>query len=37
MGLTEDSAYLRHQGKPLVAVWGIGFFRRALLHARRMP
>jgi len=25
MGLTEDSAYLRHRGKPLVAVWGIGF------------
>jgi len=25
MHLTEDPAYLRHRGKPLVAVWGIGF------------
>lgn len=25
MGLTEDPAYLRHRGKPIVAVWGVGF------------
>ncbi len=25
MKLTEDPAYLHHRGKPLVAVWGIGF------------
>jgi hypothetical protein len=25
MKLTEDAAYLNHRGKPLVAVWGIGF------------
>jgi hypothetical protein len=25
MGITEDPAYLRHRGKPLVAVWGVGF------------
>lgn len=25
MKLTEDPAYLRHRGKPVVAVWGIGF------------
>lgn len=25
MKLGEDPAYLRHRGKPLVAVWGIGF------------
>jgi hypothetical protein len=25
MKLTEDAAYLRHRGKPLIAVWGIGF------------
>ena len=25
MHITEDPAYLRHRGKPLVAVWGIGF------------
>lgn len=25
MKLTEDPAYLRHRGRPLVAVWGIGF------------
>ena len=23
--ITVDSAYLRHEGKPLVAIWGIGF------------
>jgi hypothetical protein len=23
--LTDDPAYLRHRGKPLVAVWGVGF------------
>jgi hypothetical protein len=25
MRVTEDSAYLRHRGRPLVAVWGVGF------------
>lgn len=25
MKITEDPAYLRHRGKPLVAVWGVGF------------
>lgn len=25
MRITEDSAYQRHEGKPVVAVWGIGF------------
>ncbi len=25
MRITEDAAYLRHRGKPLVAIWGIGF------------
>jgi hypothetical protein len=25
MRLTEDAAYLRHRGKPVVAVWGVGF------------
>ncbi|MHA3772569.1 glycoside hydrolase family 71/99-like protein [Verrucomicrobiota bacterium sgz303538] len=25
MRITDDPAYLRHRGKPLVAVWGIGF------------
>ena len=25
MLITEDPAYLHHRGKPLVAVWGIGF------------
>ncbi|MEY3898103.1 MAG: hypothetical protein RLZZ214_3624 [Verrucomicrobiota bacterium] len=25
MHLTDDPAYLRHRGKPLVAVWGVGF------------
>jgi len=25
MSITEDPAYLHHRGKPLVAVWGIGF------------
>ena len=25
MRVTEDPAYLRHRGKPIVAVWGVGF------------
>jgi hypothetical protein len=25
MQITEDPAYLRHEGKPVVAVWGFGF------------
>jgi len=25
MAITEDPAYLNHRGKPVVAVWGIGF------------
>jgi len=25
MSITEDPAYLHHHGKPVVAVWGIGF------------
>ncbi|HMJ91904.1 MAG TPA: glycoside hydrolase family 71/99-like protein [Candidatus Acidoferrum sp.] len=25
MRVTEDPAYLRHRGRPLVAVWGVGF------------
>ena len=25
MHLTDSAAYLRHRGKPLVAVWGVGF------------
>jgi hypothetical protein len=25
MHLTEDPAYLRHRGRPLVAIWGVGF------------
>jgi hypothetical protein len=25
MRVTEDAAYLRHRGRPLVAVWGVGF------------
>jgi len=25
MTITEDPAYLRHRGKPVVAVWGVGF------------
>lgn len=25
MAITKDSAYLNHRGKPVVAVWGIGF------------
>jgi hypothetical protein len=25
MQVTEDPAYLRHRGRPLVAVWGVGF------------
>src|ERR1043165_7102857 len=25
MVITEDAAYLNHKGKPVVAVWGIGF------------
>ncbi len=27
MHLGDDPAYLRHRGKPLVAVWGVGFSR----------
>jgi hypothetical protein len=27
MRVTEDPAYLRHRGKPVVAVWGVGFNR----------
>ena len=27
MRITEDPAYLRHRGKPLVVVWGVGFDR----------
>ena len=25
MHITEDSAYLKHKGRPVVAVWGVGF------------
>lgn len=25
MKITEDAAYLRHEGRPVVAVWGVGF------------
>ena len=25
MRVTDDAAYLKHRGKPLVAVWGVGF------------
>jgi hypothetical protein len=25
MAITEDPAYLQHRGKPVVAIWGIGF------------
>ena len=25
MQITRDKAYLRHRGKPVVAVWGFGF------------
>jgi hypothetical protein len=25
MAITDDSAYLYHRGKPIVAVWGVGF------------
>ena len=28
MKITSDGAYLRHGGKPVVAVWGIGFSDR---------
>ena len=28
MGLAEDPAYLHHRGKPLVALWGVGFNKR---------
>ena len=29
MRLTEDDAYLHHNGKPVVSIWGIGFSDRA--------
>jgi hypothetical protein len=38
MHIGADPAYLRHRGKPLVAVWGVGFSdRKQTLHPRRMP
>jgi hypothetical protein len=39
MAMTEDAAYLKHRGKPLVAVWGIGFSDRrdySLAECRRL-
>ena len=33
MGLTNSAAYLRHQGKPIVAIWGLGFTDRPGLPA----
>jgi hypothetical protein len=38
MVITEDSAYLHHRGKPVVAVWGIGFTNRryTLAECRRL-
>jgi hypothetical protein len=39
MRVTEDAAYLKHRGKPLVAVWGIGFNdnrRYTLVECREM-
>lgn len=37
--VTEDPRYLRHHGKPLVAVWGVGFNDRrkyTLMECRRL-
>ena len=31
-GLTDDRAYIRHNGKPVVVVWGIGLLGRAHYH-----
>jgi len=28
MGLAKDPAYLHHKGKPLIALWGVGFNKR---------
>jgi hypothetical protein len=39
MHLAEDAAYLRHRGKPLVAIWGVGFSdgrRYTLAECRRL-
>lgn len=33
MKITEDPAYLRHEGRPLVSVWGIGFSDRGKKRA----
>jgi hypothetical protein len=32
MAITRDPAYQRHNGKPLVALWGVGFPSRAYNH-----
>lgn len=39
MHVTEDGAYLKHRGKPLIAVWGVGFNdnrRYTLAECRRL-